>query len=241
MIFCDKTNEKYTQVIRDAILREHNIMLKLKHPNIPAVIEIIEDEESIFIVREYIEGVNISTLLNNHGAQSADTVIAWGKELCSVLGYLHKATPYYVYLDMKPLNVLLTTEGTLKVINFGSVCINGEWNGNNSYYPTNIGYAAPEQFGGLGQLDERTDIFGLGMTMHHLATGVDPSKPPYETKPICQINPTLPKGLEYIISKCTEINPDNRYQSCDELMADLNNYMNLPKPNGFFSKLFRKG
>ena len=77
------------------------------------------------------------------------------------------------------------------------------------------------------------------MTMHHLVTGVDPNQPPYETKPICQINPDLPKGLEYIISKCIQPNPDDRYQNCDELMDDLNNYMNLPKKS-FLGKLFGK-
>ena len=101
------------------------------------------------------------------------------------------------------------------------------------------GYAAPEQYGGCQQTDARTDIFGLGMTMHHLVTGVDPNQPPYETKPICQINPDLPKGLEYIISKCIQPNPDDRYQNCDELMDDLNNYMNLPKKS-FLGKLFGK-
>lgn len=102
------------------------------------------------------------------------------------------------------------------------------------------GYAAPEQYGGICQTDAKTDIFGLGMTMHHLVTGVDPKEPPYETRPICQINPKLPKGLEYIITKCTQLNPADRYQTCEELMEDLNNYLVLPKPKGIFSKLFKK-
>lgn len=99
--------------------------------------------------------------------------------------------------------------------------------------------AAPEQFGG-SQTDARTDIFGLGMTLHHLVTGVDPRESPYETKPIYQINPSLPKGLEYIISKCTQLNPNDRYQNCDELMADLIDYMNLPKSKGVLRKLLGK-
>lgn len=103
-----------------------------------------------------------------------------------------------------------------------------------------FGYAAPEQYVGYSQIDERTDIFGLGMTMYYLATGVDTKSPEYESKSICQINPSLSKGLEYIISKCTKPNPDERYQDCDELMEDMNNYMNLPKPKNMFRKLFIK-
>lgn len=65
-------------------------------------------------------------------------------------------------------------------------------------------------------------------------------EPPYETKPICQINPSLPKGLEYIISKCTQINPNDRYQNCDDLISDLINYMNIPKFKGVLRKLLGK-
>ena len=76
------------------------------------------------------------------------------------------------------------------------------------------------------------------MTLHHLVTGVDPKKPPYEIKPICQVNPNFPKGLEYIISKCTWPNPAERYQTCGELLDDLNNYLYLPKPKGILGKIF---
>lgn len=79
------------------------------------------------------------------------------------------------------------------------------------------------------------------MTMFHLVTGINPTEPPYETKPICSINPNLPKGLEYIISKCTQLNPNDRYQSCEELMDALNNYLvGVPKPKGIFGKFFGK-
>lgn len=78
------------------------------------------------------------------------------------------------------------------------------------------------------------------MTMFRLVTGIAPNEPPYEIKPICSINPNLPKGLEYIISKCTRLNPAERYQSCDELLLDLNNYLSLPKSKGIIGKLFGK-
>ncbi len=78
------------------------------------------------------------------------------------------------------------------------------------------------------------------MTMFRLVTGINTTDPPYEIKPICMINPNLPKGLEYIISKCIQPNPNERYQTCEELLADLNNYQSLPKPKGIFGKLFGK-
>ena len=76
--------------------------------------------------------------------------------------------------------------------------------------------------------------------MHEILTGVDPKQPPYELKPISQVNPLLSKGLEYIISKCIELDPKNRYQSSFELNADLNQYKDLPKPKSIFGRLFKK-
>ena len=83
------------------------------------------------------------------------------------------------------------------------------------------GYAAPEQFGGRGQTDARTDIYGLGMTMYHLITGVNPSLPPFEFKSPRYYRKDISVGLERIIMKCIEIERENRYQSAMDLLNDL--------------------
>ena len=89
------------------------------------------------------------------------------------------------------------------------------------------GYAAPEQYGGHGQTDARTDIYCLGATLYHLLTGHNPSEPPYEMYPIRTWNPALSSGLEEIVLKCTQKNPEDRYQSCAELMYALEHYKEL--------------
>ena len=101
------------------------------------------------------------------------------------------------------------------------------------------GYAPPEQYG-KRQTDQRSDIFALGMTMYELVTGVDLKLVENGYRPIYEMNSKHSKGLEYIINKCTEIEPKNRYQNVDELIADLNNYHNLPKPKGFLKRLLGK-
>ena len=83
------------------------------------------------------------------------------------------------------------------------------------------GYAAPEQFGGMGQTDARTDIYCLGTTLYHLVTGHNPSEPPYEIYPITKWDPGLSTGLERIIQKCTHKNPQDRYQTAAQLRFDL--------------------
>lgn len=239
MKVCDKKNRHYSPAMRENILTEPYMMQKLNHPAIPRVVDIIEDEESIYIVRDYIEGETLETIVRMYGAQPDDKVIEWGKQMCSALGYLHSQNPPLIYRDMKPANVILKPDGAIKFIDFGIMRAYKPNQSSDTCCLGTKGYAAPEQFGG-SQTDARTDIFGLGMTMFRLVTGVDPIEPPYEIKPICMINPSLPKGLEYIISKCIQPNPNERYQSCDELMADLNNYLSLPKPKGIFSKIFKK-
>lgn len=239
MKICDKTTQNYNSAVRENILTEPYMMQKLEHPAIPEVIDIIEDEDALFIVRDYIEGETLETVVKLYGAQPTDKVIEWSKQMCGTLGYLHSQNPPLIYRDMKPHNVILTTDGTVKFVDFGIMRTYKPNQKSDTCCLGTKGYAAPEQYGG-SQTDARTDIFGLGMTMFRLVTGIDPNEPPYEIKPICSINPGLPKGLEYIISKCIRPNPAERYQSCEELLFDLNHYLELPKSKGILSKLFGK-
>ena len=213
------------------------MMMKLDHPAIPRIVDIIEDENSIFVARDYIEGETLETLIKRSGPQPVDKVINWGKQLCNVLGYLHSQEPPCIYRDVKPANMILRPDNTVTLIDFGIARTYKPGQREDTVILGTRGYAAPEQFGG-SQTDARTDIFGLGMTMFRLVTGINPTEPPYEVKPIRLVNPNLPQGLEYIISKCTQPNPEERYQTCNDLMDDMNNYLNLPKPKGFFGKLF---
>ena len=128
---------------------------------------------------------------------------------------------------MKPGNVMLRPNGDLVLIDFG---IAREYKTHNTADTTWLGtqgYAAPEQFGGQGQTDQRTDIYCLGATLYHLLTNHNPSEPPYEMYPIRRWDDTLSSGLEEIILKCTQRNPKDRYQNCNELRYALEHYMEM--------------
>lgn len=143
-------------------------------------------------------------------------------QIDSVIKQLNK--PPIIYRDMKPANVMLKPDGNIKVIDFG---IAREYKDQSLADTVSLGtkgYAAPEQFGGKGQTDARTDIYCLGVTLYHLLTGQNPCEPPYEIYPIRHWNPQLSAGLEAIIQKCTQLNPDDRYQSCAELLYALHHY-----------------
>lgn len=239
MKVCGKKERNFNPVIRDAIVKETCLMKQLAHPAIPAVIDIQEDEDAIYIVRDYVEGETLEAVVTKYGAQPPEIVIGWAKQLCGVLEYLHAQMPPIIYRDMKPANVMLTRDGWVKLIDFGIARTYKQNQKEDTCFLGTRWYAAPEQYGGA-QTDARTDIYGLGMTMFRIVTGVNFEDIQGNIHPIRTYNSNLPVGLEYIITKCTQPNPADRYQSCTELMADLNDYLNLPKPKGVFGKLFGK-
>lgn len=222
-----KDGEQDYEVVRQGLAVETDMLKKLQHDNLPEIIDVIDNEETFLIVMDYIEGNPLSKTLKEFGAQPQEDVIRWAKQLCDVLGYLHAQKPPIIYRDMKPSNVMLKPDGKIMLIDFGAA---REFKGS-SIEDTNClgtrGYAAPEQYGGRGQTDARTDIYCLGATMYHLVTGHNPGEPPYQMYPIRKWNPDLSSGLEDIILKCTRENPDERYQSCAELMYDLEHYNEL--------------
>lgn len=217
-------NDKNNEIVVQSLLVEANMMKKLDHPSLPRIVDIIDTGKVIYVIMDYIEGESLDKILKASGAQSQDKVIEWAKQLCDVLNYLHSQNPPIIYRDMKPSNVMLKPEGTLKVIDFGIAREYKEHNIADTVSLGTKGYAAPEQFGGKGQTDARTDIYCLGVTLYHLITGQNPTEPPYEIYPIRKWNPYLSSGLEAIITKCTQLNPEDRYRNCDELMYSLEHY-----------------
>lgn len=212
------------EAVKQGLVAETDILKKLSHPNLPSIIDVIDTDDSFIIIMDYIEGNALSKSLKEFGAQPQEYVIEWAKQMCDVLGYLHSRQPAIIYRDIKPANIMLKPDGNIALIDFGTAREFKEKNLADTTCLGTVGYAAPEQYGGMGQTDARTDIYGLGATLYHLVTGCNPSEPPYEIKPIREINPSLSSGLERIIQKCVQRNPDERYQSAAELMYALDHY-----------------
>jgi len=214
------------EAVMQGLIVETDMLKKFNHPNLPSIIDVIDTSESFIIVMDYIEGSSLNKLLKTEGAQPEEKVIKWGKQLCDVLGYLHRQNPPIIYRDMKPANVMLKPDGNVTLIDFGTA---REFKNRAMVEDTTClgtrGYAAPEQFGGRGQTDARTDIYCLGATLYHLLTGHSPAEPPYEIKPLSYWIPQYAgSGLEKLILKCTAQDPSERYQNCEELMYALNHY-----------------
>lgn len=217
---------------------EPNILKKLNHPALPRIFDIIENDTNFYIIMDYIDGCNLSDKLKLCGRFPEDTVIDWAIQICDVLIYLHSFEPNpIIYRDMKPSNIMLTKDDRIKLIDFG---IAREYKLSaitDTVYIGTRGYAAPEQYGS-GQTNERTDIYSLGITLYHFLTGIGPNEPPYQIKPIRCFDQSFSKELERIIDKCIRQNPDERYQSANELLEALISlkYKGLDKNNPFLNK-----
>ena len=219
-----RAKDKNNEIVIQSAIAEANLIKQLDHPAIVRIVDIIDNGDVIYIIEDYIEGETLSSVLETQDAQPQELVIEWAMQICEALEYLHTRKPPIIYRDMKPANVMIKPDGNIKVIDFG---IAREYKDQSLADTVSLGtkgYAAPEQFGGKGQTDARTDVYCLGVTLYHLLTGQNPCEPPYEIYPIRHWNPQLSAGLEAIIQKCTQLNPDDRYQSCAELLYALHHY-----------------
>ena len=222
-----KDGIKHFDVVKQSLIVEIDMLKKLSHKGLPSIVDVIDKDDNFLIVMDYIEGNTLKSVLKEKSVIPQETVVDWALQLCDVLKYLHNRKPPIIYRDMKPSNIMLRSDGSVVLIDFGTAREFKEENVEDTTCLGTQGYAAPEQFGGQGQTDVRTDIYSLGATIYHLVTGHNPSEPPYEMYPITRWNSTLSTGLEHIILKCTQRNPQDRYQNVDELIYALKHYRDL--------------
>lgn len=216
------------EVVSQGLIAETEMLKKLHHPNLPSIVDVIDTEDSFIIVMDYIEGRSLQDLLDTSGPQPVDLVVDWSKQLCDVLGYLHSRIPPIIYRDMKPPNVMLRPNGQVMLIDFGTAREYKQHNDRDTTWLGTRGYAAPEQFGGRGQTDARTDIYCLGATIYHLLTGYSPADTQFVVLPLGQLKPELAgSGIEEVVATCCQPDPANRYQSCAELMYALEHIHDL--------------
>lgn len=232
-----KRDTSHNEILINSLVVEANMLKRLDHGALPKIYDIIDSEGDIYVVMDYIEGESLKEKLDRERVLPAQDVVKWAIQLAEVLDYLHTRKPHpIIYRDMKPDNIMLTPDGNIKLIDFG---IAREYKIENTSDTTNLGtkaYAAPEQISGM-QTDERTDIYSLGVTLYHLVTGKSLSEPPFEVRPIRTWNASLPEGLEHIIDKCTQLEPESRYSNCKELLSDL---INIDKLTMSYKKLLYK-
>ncbi len=209
--------------------REFEILAKLSDPAVPKFRELVCEGGVWYAVMEYIPGISMKEQIQREGRIAETDVIRWGKELCDVLSYLHSRYPPVIFRDLKPANIMLSPLSEVHLIDFGAAVeispgIRNPEREGDIYLPVGTpGYAAPEQFGADGDIDERTDIYALGATLSHMLTGESPFYMDGTKRPVKKYPDGISPPLKKIVEKCLKEDPRERYRFCEEIKEDLKN------------------
>ena len=206
----------------DQFHREAAILAHLNHPNLPNVYDYFEEGGCFYLVMDYVEGEDLTDQLDHSpGGLPQETVVEWALQLCDVLDYLHGQAPPVIFRDMKPANVMVTPEGTVKLIDFGVARLFDPTKRTDTLKMGTVGYAPPEQYAGQGQTTARSDIYALGATLHELLTGADPTAQPFVFIPPRTLNSSISPSLSKVMMRAVNLNPGDRFPSAKAMRDAL--------------------
>lgn len=215
----------------DRFLRESQALSKLSHPNIRNVLDLGQTDGAYYIVTEYVDGDTLKDIIKKEKVLPLPEVIDYALQMTAGLAHAHENN--IIHRDIKPQNMLVSLNGTLKVADFGiaRVLTQNTLTMAGQDVVGSVHYISPEQARG-SHIDARSDIYSMGVVLYEMATGELPftgSEPvtvamkhinQYPRKPK-DINHDIPQGLNDIILKCMAKDPNSRYQNVEQLREDL--------------------
>jgi serine/threonine protein kinase len=216
---------------------------ELKHPHIVQILDSGTDEETPFMVMEWIEGKSIEDVVSM-GMLSLRRIKHVFAQICSAVSFAHKNN--IIHLDIKPANVLMQTVDFAKVIDFGlSRVLSRESGTTVTKFRGTHQYCAPEQFG--GKVNYRSDIYSLGATLYHIITGVVPFSTSYiyakmyPNMELPQLSSLtnyrdIPSAVDLVISKALNKDPQKRQKSVEELFEEFSNALKSPQEAGLHER-----
>jgi serine/threonine protein kinase len=204
-------SEEERQATLEQYQREARFLVQLNHANLPKVTDAFIENDRFYLVMEYIEGVTLEARLKERGGRPLPViqVIEWGLQIADVLSYLHHQTPPIIFRDLKPANVMVRPDSTIRLIDFGIARRFQDGAVQDTSLFGSVGYSPPEQFG-RQQTDARSDIYAFGVTLHQMLTGLDPSIQPFKFVRPSSVNPAVPDLLSTLVQQCLAMDPEAR-------------------------------
>lgn len=238
-----KVNHNLSAHASAQFIREARLLASLKHPNLPRVIDYFTENDSQYLVMDFIPGENLRTIVEQKTPLSTPLILQWAEQLGNALSYLHTQNPPIYHRDIKPANIKITPKGEVILVDFG-IAKTGEasqetQSGAWGYTP---GYAPPEQVSGL-RTGPYSDQFSLAATLYYLFTGRPPADSAKrmigeeELIPLPQLNPTIPAHTAFAIEKAMSIKPEARFSTIQDFIAALCNTSPIPDPSSTQSTL----
>jgi serine/threonine protein kinase len=206
-----------------AFQQEAQMLANLSHPGLTAVTDFFSEGGNWYLVMDYVEGEALEDQLEQApGSRLAlQEALSITRQLCDVLEYLHSRNPLVVFRDLKPSNVMLTPRGEVKLIDFGIARFFKPGRTRDTVRLGTPGYAAPEQYSGQSQTDPSSDIYSLGVLLHQMLTGHDPTMTPFSLPPARSMNLGIPPEVDAVIQHATQHEPPLRFQSVGEMRQAL--------------------
>ena len=200
------------------IRQETSLLNNVYHPNIERIEEVIETDHAIFIIMTYIEGKTIRNILREYGHFSIQDTAVYASQICDAMEYLHER--HLIYQDLNPSNIIITPDKKAMIIDFGSVRqISPDREDEEPLMMGTVPYAAPEQFKAAINIDIRAVVFSLGKIIDTMLSGS------YTIGSDVLIGEKIPELqdtiIEQIIFKSTRMNPQERYDSCEQMRKEL--------------------
>jgi serine/threonine protein kinase len=206
--------------------READMLRLLNHPALAKVYSTFVEDAKQYMVMEYVPGRNLEEVLAEAGQPLAEAqVVSWGIALCDVLAYLHRQAPPIIYRDLKPSNIIVRPDQTVKLIDFGIARFQQTGQSKDTVCLGTDGYAPIEQYS--GKTEPGSDIYALGATLYQLLTNKVPAAAPTRVANVAsflpprQLNPALSGAVEAVILRAMEIHLTQRYAGADEMKAAL--------------------
>jgi serine/threonine protein kinase len=201
---------------------ERRVQGQFQHPHIVSVYDLVQQDGDEYLIEEFVEGGTLRALFQQEGTLSPERAIQIGVEMCQAIAVAWEQD--VVHRDVKPSNILLTEDGHAKLTDFGVAQIGqmSQRTQSDSHHPGTPAYMSPEQEGAYGYLDERSDLYALGLVLYEALTGKSFKR---ERVPVRHLAPGVPKRLAQVVMCALAHDLADRYQRAAEFETALRHAM----------------